>query len=121
MSVFVLYKVSALWHLRTGSPTSNKNMKIINTLPKLINDDGILATAHELIPDDLRTSFTNPDGEPDNAILIYDRPSGDVDTIKWPHPNKDHLRGALYAARETGFIPNVEAVLLPDGEEFLID
>jgi hypothetical protein len=90
------------------------------TLPKLINDNGILATAHELIPDDMKDFFTSASG-PDNAILIYYHPSGDVDTISYPHPNLKHLRAALYDARESGFIPDVPAVLLPSGEEFLID
>lgn len=94
--------------------------KNTETLPKLINDDGLLATAHDLIPDDLKTVFTSPGG-PHNALLIFHHPSGDVDTIKYPRPNLKHLRSALYDAREKGFIPNVPAVLLPSGKEFLID
>ena len=95
-------------------------MKNLTDLPKLINDDGLLATAHNLIPDDLKTVFTDDDG-PHNALLIFRHPGGDVDTINYPRPNLKHLRAALYDARESGFIPNVPAVLLPSGKEFLID
>jgi len=70
-------------------------------LPKLLNDDGDLACG--------------------DTLLIYYYPSGDVDTIAWPRPNPKHLRCALYDAREQGIIPNVPAVILPSGEEFLID
>lgn len=90
------------------------------TLPKLINDNGLLATAHELIPDDMKDFFTSSSG-PENAILIFYHRGGDVDTISYPNPNLNHLRAALYDARESGFIPNVPAVLLPSGKAFLID
>lgn len=54
----------------------------------------------------------------DDFILIYYYPSGDVDTIKFPDFNADHLRGALYDMREQGYFPDCQAVLLPDGTEF---
>jgi hypothetical protein len=73
----------------------------MKTLPKLLNDDGLLAAG--------------------DTLLIYYYPSGDVDTIAWPRPNPQHLRSALYDAREQGIIPNVPAVILPSGKEFLID
>ena len=59
------------------------------------------------------------DGE--DPILIFEYPSGDVDTIAWPKPNRKNLAGALYDARETGLIPDVPTVILPDGTEFNID
>ena len=55
-------------------------------------------------------------------VLIYWYKGGDVDTIAWPHPNKVHLRAALYDAREMGGIPsNVDSVTLPSGKVFCFD
>jgi hypothetical protein len=63
-----------------------------------------------------------------DPILLCRYPEGDVDSISWPMPANDDannwqsmLRSALYDARETGIIPNVAAVVLPDGSEFGID
>lgn len=57
----------------------------------------------------------------DDALLILRYPAGDCDTVRWPNPNIQLLRGALYDARETGLIADVKSVLLPDGSEFFID
>jgi hypothetical protein len=50
---------------------------------------------------------------------VYD--AGDCDTIRWPNPDLENLRGALFDAREQGFIPDLGVVKLPDGSEFKID
>ena len=73
------------------------------------------------MPKGYEDCFIETDGTPYDPILIYFHPGGDPDTVSWPNPNAEHLRGALYGARETGFIPDVPIVLLPDGKEFAID
>jgi len=56
--------------------------------------------------------------ETEGFILIHFYSSGDVDTISFPDFNPDHLKGALFSAREQGYFPDCQAVLLPDGTEF---
>lgn len=78
------------------------------------------------IADDLmRQHYAEPSGEDLPAdrdpILLFEHPGGDHDTVKWPRPNRKHLAGALYDAREQGLIPDNPVVLLPDGKEFNID
>lgn len=46
---------------------------------------------------------------------------GDVSTITWPEPDAHKLRNMLYDLRETGEIPDVDTVLLPDGTHFDIE
>ena len=58
---------------------------------------------------------------PGQELLVHTYPSGDVDTVNWPDFRPAILRGALYDARETNEIPDVPAVLLPDGRRFAID
>lgn len=47
-------------------------------------------------------------------IVLRVYPEGDCDTIKWPNPNMENLRAALFDDRETGL--NQGEVLLPNGE-----
>lgn len=64
-------------------------------------------------------------------LLVCIYPAGDCDTIRWPFPQdstywtrdswEQALRRALFDARETGQIPDVTEVLLPDGTVFMID
>lgn len=64
-----------------------------------------------------------------DPVLLCEHPGGDHDTIVWPAPRGEReranwrlmLRSALYDARECGVIPNIAAVILPDGSEFGID
>ena len=83
----------------------------------LICEDGCLHTPKSVITDPLLIEhFT------DNPILIRIYDAGDCDTIKWPNPNIENLRIALYDCRETGVLPHdIVSVILPDGTEFLID
>jgi hypothetical protein len=53
----------------------------------------------------------------EDIILLCVYPSGDCDTIKWPKMKEANLVTALYAARETGLLPDIHSVLLPDGRE----
>ncbi len=57
----------------------------------------------------------------DMVILIRGYDAGDCDTIRWPKPNEENLRAALFDAREQGLIPDLPTVILPDGSEFKID
>jgi len=74
----------------------------MNSPIKLTNDDGCLAL--------------------NGAALIYWHKGGDVDVVSYPRPNMQHLRSALYDAREMGFIPrDVGSVLLPSGKIVCFD
>ena len=55
-----------------------------------------------------------------DPILVVRYDAGDCDTIRWPNPDEEHLRSALFDDREMGIIPDVRSVLLPDGKEFVI-
>lgn len=56
------------------------------------------------------------------AMLLARYPEGDCDTIKWPNPNEDHVRRALFDAREVGHLEHDALVVeLPDGTSFPID
>ena len=60
--------------------------------------------------------------EVNGELIIFFYPSGDVDTFTWGKEiNKQKLAAALFDAREMGYMPNEEEVLLPDGEVFHID
>lgn len=84
---------------------------------KLIVEGGRLYTAHADIVDKLMKDYYK-----DNVILIKQYDAGDYDTIKFPKPNEENLRSALYDARETGVIPgDTTEVELPDGTIFQID
>ena len=66
----------------------------------------------------------NEDGELEvnENLLLFFYPAGDVDTFTWGKQlNKQNLAAALFEAREMGYMPNEEEVLLPDGEVFHID
>jgi len=82
----------------------------------LIVKDKSLHTAQSDIVDALQAKHAT-----DDPILIVEHPSGERDTIRWPRPNAEHLRSALYDAREMGMIPPVRTVKLPNGETFEID
>ncbi len=86
-------------------------------LVKLVSSAGSLYAPNSAIVDDLQRKYA----EGQDVILMFEHPGGDVDTVNWPDPNEDHLRGALYDAREMGQIPDCHYVLLPDGKEFQID
>lgn len=58
---------------------------------------------------------------PNAAALIRHTKHGDCDTLNWPDSTTEHIRAALYDARETGDIGNVPAVTLPDGTTLEID
>ena len=84
---------------------------------QLIATDGQLEIANEDIADPgERRRFHGED-----VVLIYRYPSEEVDTVAWPIINPKYLCGALYDAREMGWIPDESIVLLPDGTEFNID
>jgi hypothetical protein len=83
---------------------------------KLIAFDGRLCTPLSVVADDLRDLFTS------DPVLLVEHDGGDYDSVKWPHPNHEHLRSALYRSRETGVIPSgTLKVELPNGETFTID
>ena len=56
----------------------------------------------------------------EHSILLRFFSAGDVTTIAWPDPDLDDLRSALYDARESGMIPFVNTVILPDGQPLSI-
>lgn len=57
-----------------------------------------------------------------DPMLVYTYPSNDYDVVRWPDYNPEHLRGALYDAREMGLIPSeCSEVELPDGKLFQIE
>lgn len=85
---------------------------------KLFEKNGLLLVPVSAIYNaHLRASHADRDG----AILIHIYPEGDRDVVKWPEPDDEILRGALFRAREVGLIADVKAVELPDGREFIID
>lgn len=78
---------------------------------QLIADDGDLYVPRSAFHDAaLLNHFSG------NAILLVQ--NEDVQIVKWPNPDLELLTSALYAARETGILPNVSEVLLPDGKQF---
>ena len=83
---------------------------------KLIAKGGDLFTQRDMIKDPATRNFFSED-----PILVCRYDAGDCDTINWPNPNEENLRRALYDARETGVIPDVQLVTLPNGLEFSID
>lgn len=83
----------------------------------LIDHNGELYAPNADIYDDLMRQWY--DGR--HALLIYEYPDGDHDTISWPDYKPEHLRSALYDAREQGIIPDVNEVQLPDGTVFTIE
>lgn len=103
-----------------------------NTTVKLIVEHGCLCVPFEAIVDDLNREhfrecgMTDPfvpeaDRAPSNPMLLVEHDGGDHDTINWPLTKRQHLASALYGARETGLIPDVTEVTLPDGSTFNID
>lgn len=58
-------------------------------------------------------------GQDEHSILLSFSHEG-VTQIAWPEPDFDDLRNALYDARETGMIPNVQTVTLPNGRLLFI-
>lgn len=75
--------------------------------------------------------LTTKDGRlyAEDKLLLCVYPAGDCDTIPWPNLfdegdywNEEKwtqaLTGALYDAREMGYVPDVHEVELPDGTKF---
>lgn len=101
----------------------------------ILNEDGTLSTPFALIEDDLNREhfrhcgMTNPfvaeaDRTPSNPLLMTVYSAGDCDVAKWPLSTpqlRQLLARSLYDARETGLIPDVAEVTLPDGSRFSID
>lgn len=84
---------------------------------QLIHKDGHLYTPLSVITDPLLRRHYS--GDP--ILVVLDDDHGG-ETIHWPDYNPTHLRAALYGDRETGVIPkDTEVVLLPNGQEFVID
>jgi hypothetical protein len=92
---------------------------------QLVAEDGRLCTAFADLADDTLRSYYREVREgrvieaPVLLLCRYD--AGDCDTIRWPRPQVKRLRSALFDARETGQIPDVRTVLLPNGTIFTID
>lgn len=90
---------------------------------KLIAIDGYLYVAFDSIYSrelqEWHKDDTNKDGQC-GAILMCMYDEGDCDTVSWPFKAKtpELLRRALYDARETGLIGNVQSVTLPNGKQF---
>jgi hypothetical protein len=99
----------------------------MKTTPKLIAIDGMLFTPLrpdlELKDPALFNYFkAGDDGSAadGHVMLLVEHAGGDNDTIKYLNPNEEHLRSALYNAREQGLIDDAPTVILPDGTEFTI-
>jgi hypothetical protein len=58
---------------------------------------------------------------PNGETLTRTTELGDVGSLLWPQSNITRLRNALYDAREVGDLPDVPAVILPNGEAFEIE
>lgn len=97
------------------------NKSTTATVTLTVDEDGILCTPHDAIVDKGHELAFYLDGKPRDPGLMVAYPSGDYDVIKWPNPETDNLRSALYDAREMGLIPDVGEVVLPDGATFTID
>lgn len=80
---------------------------------QLIERDGRLYSKREDIVDMDLIIFISGD----NLLMVHYE-AGDCDTIKWPDPDVEHLREALFDCRETGCIPiDTKSALLPDSTE----
>ena len=82
---------------------------------QLIAFDGILHANENDIVDPLQKEHA------DGHTILYAGEGYDIRAIQWPRPDLQSLTVALYDAREMGLIPDVSAVLLPDGSMFNID
>ncbi len=101
----------------------------------ILNEDGTLSTPFSAITDELtrrhfsECGMTNPfvpedERGPDNPLLMTVYGAGDCDVAKWPLSTpelRERLARSLYDARETGCIPDITEVTLPDGSTFNID
>ena len=90
---------------------------------KLKSKDGTLYTPAENV---VNPEVTEWIGEGEDVLLMYYSKYGEPNTIGWPRGwkgklDKAGLAEALFDARETGTIPHVREVELPDGETFVID
>jgi len=90
-----------------------------NTLHKLLNQDGTLYTPAEAAIQAFEVNCANFGIT--GPFLLADYVNGDPCTARWPNVNKGNLAILLYGARETGQIPDVSSVLLPDDSEFDIE
>ena len=91
---------------------------------KLKSKNGMLYTPAENV---VNPEVTHWNGEGEDLLLIY-YSNGEPDTVYWKDSrlwkgelDKTGLAAALFDARETGTIPDVREVELPDGETFAID
>jgi hypothetical protein len=87
-----------------------------NNQVRLLCEDGQLCIPRDAVEDEfiLKHMTGNP-----LLLCVYD--AGDCDTVRWPNPNPDTLRAALYRAREVGLVAGYpDIVLLPDGSAFSI-
>ena len=102
---------------------------------KLIEESGDLHTPFEDIQDEwLKETYAKPmtkNAEPNrNPILVCRNEYGEVMSPDWKdgkiyesktHDGRHVLAICLFDARETGQIPDVKEVTLPDGATFVID
>lgn len=79
-------------------------MASVLTTITLVAEDGELR-----YPDSIRDAY----GDPGPALLVIH--GDDCDSIRWPRPNRQHLRQALNSDREQGILPRDAVVLLPSG------
>lgn len=80
-------------------------------ITELIAKDKALYIPFSAITDKLQREWAN--GE--DRILMRQYDEGDCDTIRWPMPNIENMKAALFDAREMGLLEGSE-VLLPNGK-----
>lgn len=104
---------------RYDSKRKGSKMTTIELIAK--GDD--LYTKFADISDDLQREYWFSDNEKlRDPILLYQYPEGDCDTINAEKPNIEHMRSALYDARESGLIPHdTTTAILPGGQSISID
>ena len=101
---------------------------------RLIDKNGTLYTSFDDIVDKHQREYYNdaPDysemypgykqiGDHRDVMLMTRNRYGEPSDVEWPKYDDNTLRMALFDARETGVIPHISHVILPDGEEFEID
>ena len=89
----------------------------------LVKDGRLFVSLHDYQKDHCPSDFEMYSKMFTDGLVILTRTydGGDCDTIRWPKPNEENLKAALFDAREQGFIPDLPTVILPDGSEFKID
>jgi hypothetical protein len=89
---------------------------------QLIEENGMLYTPIDAVQDKLMKSYWGESGS-DKVLLAERIASDDVIVGRFPLRNRQdriNLSIVLFGARETGQIPDVDSVLLPNGEEFTV-